>query len=106
MSDTVLIALIVAVTLVVVLYMFRRQLSNFVFRANKQGVEAQLSTRQPDAPDQTPPGPDPSPGVVIRGNVQRGRDHKIQVGRDNVQVRDNLQEGQRQEITAGPDNNP
>ncbi len=100
MNDTVLIVLIISIAVIVVLYMFRRQLSNFAIKATKGGVEAQLSTHQPDAPDQPPPDPPPSPGVVISGNIQRGRDHKIQVRRDNVQVRENLQEGRGQEISA------
>lgn len=100
MSDSVLIVLIVALAVIVVLYMFRRQLGNFAFRANRQGLEAQLSTRQPDAPEEAA-APAPSPGVVISGSVQRGRGHKIQVSRDNVQVRDTLQQGQGHEISAG-----
>jgi hypothetical protein len=43
-------------------------------------------------------------GIVISGNVQRGRDHKIEVGRGgNIQVTDNLQEGAKDEIRVTPD---
>ena len=101
MNETVLIVLIVAIAVIVVLYMFRHRLSDFAFKADGEGIETKLSTHQPDAPDPAAPGPAPSPDVVISGNVQRGRDHKIKVRRDNVQVRENLQEGRGQEISAG-----
>ena len=100
MNETVLITLIVAVTVIVVLYMFRHRLRDFAFKADGEGIETKLTVHPPDAPDSPPLGPPPSPGVVISGNVQRGRDHKIKVRRDNVQVRENLQEGRGQEINA------
>jgi hypothetical protein len=106
MSDNVLIVLIVAAAVVVVLYLFRRQLRDFVFKASRQGLEARLSTHRPEgtsAPDQPATGSAPRPGVTISGNVQTGRDHKIRVGRDDVQVSDNLQQGRGQEISVEPD---
>ncbi len=102
MSDTVLIVLIVAVTIVVVLWIFRKQISRFFIKAGKDGVEADLTTREPVAPPTTPPQTGSS-GVVISGNKQIGKDQKIDVGRSEVAVQDNLQLGERQEIKVQPD---
>lgn len=102
MSDTVLIVLIVAVAVIVVLLIFRKQVSRFFIKAGKEGVEADLTTREPAAPAGTPGG---SPaGVVISGNKQIGKKNKIDVvGRSDVAMQDNLQLGEGQEIKARPD---
>jgi hypothetical protein len=109
MSDSVLIVLIVAAAVVVVLYLFRHQLRDFMLKASKQGLEASLSTHDPNKPEQAQPQtprtvatPD-THKVVVRGNVQTGREHKIQVEHDDAEVRDNLQEGRDQEINVKPD---
>lgn len=47
MSDTVIIALIIAAVIVIALIIFRKQLSEFIFKAGKEGVEAQLKTHEP-----------------------------------------------------------
>ena len=68
MSDMVLITLIVAVAVIILLFMFRRRLSHFGIKANKEGIEAELETRDPSAMpalqlyDHRPltrPGPEP-----------------------------------------------
>ncbi len=104
MSDTVLIALIVAVAVGVVLYIFRGQLSKFVLKIG--GLETELTTHSPQdtsAPSQAVSSAAPRPSVIVRGNIQEGADHVIDVRRDNVEVIENLQEGDRQEISIGPD---
>ncbi len=106
MSDTVLIALIVAVAVGVVLYIFRGQLSKFVLKFGKEGLETELTTHSPQdtsAPSQAVSSAAPRPSVIVRGNIQEGADHVIDVRRDNVEVIENLQEGERQEISVGPD---
>jgi len=101
MSDTVLIVLIVAVAVIVVLLIFRKQVSRFFIKAGKEGVEADLTTREPAAIAETSTGS--SPSVVISGNKQIGKENKIDVGRSDVAVQDNLQLGEGQEIKARPD---
>jgi hypothetical protein len=119
MSDTAIIVLIVAVAVVVVLFIFRRQLRSFVFKADKGGLQTELTTHPPEGarapedvrPPETVPAPAPTapaaapqqPTVSIRGNVQQGADNVIDVRRDGVEVVENLQEGEGQEISVGPD---
>jgi len=104
MSDTVLITLILAVTIVVVLVIFRRQLSRFLFKANRDGVEAEMETHEPAKDEaQTKPNANASAGVTISNNRQVGRGNKIDVGQSDVAVTDNLQLGEGQEINVRPD---
>ena len=97
MSDTVLVVLIIAITVIVVLILFRKQLSRFFIRANKEGVEAELQTHEQEKPAGE------KAGVSISGNKQIGRDNVIDVGRDNVEVEDNLQLGEGQQIKVRPE---
>ncbi len=99
MSDPVLIVLIIAVAVIVVLVLFRKQLSRFFIKAGREGVEADLTTREPAST--TPPAG--RPGTVITGNRQIGRKNKIDVGRTHAAVQDNLQLGEGQELKARPD---
>lgn len=104
MSNSAQIAMIVAVAVVIVLYLFRRQLSKFMLKFTKDGLETELTTHTPDAPKPalaSPPAA--SRPVVIKGNIQEGADHVIDVRRGDVEVIENLQEGDRQEISVGPD---
>lgn len=103
MSDTVLIVLIITVAVVVVLLIFRKQVSRFFIKASKEGVEADLTTREP-APAATPTSSSESrPGVVISGNKQIGQKNTIDVAQSNVAVEDNLQVGEEQQIKVRPD---
>jgi len=113
MSDTTIIVLIVAAAVVVVLFIFRRQLRSFALKVSKKGLETKLTTHQPEdarppegghAPAPAAPAAAPQqPTISIRGNVQEGADHVIDVRRDGVEVVENLQEGEGQEISVGPD---
>ena len=96
MSDTVLIVLIIAI--VVVLYMFRRQLKSFFIKADKSGIKAKLETRESDTT--VGRGAD----VNISGSRQIGKGNVIEVGRSNVNVEDTTQLGQDQKIVAKSDN--
>jgi hypothetical protein len=100
MSETTWIVLIVTAAVIVVLWMFRGTLSRFFLRANRDGVEAELQTRESEG---TPSAPSPAPGVNISGNRQLGKDNEIAVGRDNVNVSDNLQAGEEQSIDVKAD---
>ena len=100
MSDTVLITLIVAATVIILLFMFRRQLSRFGIKANKEGIEAELETRDPSAM------PDRQDGVIISGAKQFGKEQVIDVGRENVTVEDTRQVGTGQKIIVRPDPTP
>jgi hypothetical protein len=97
MNDTVLTVLIVAVAVIVVLFMFRRQLSRFFLRADKKGLEARLETHNPGAIAKR------SDSITIKGNQQVGADNAIAIERSNVNMADNLQLGERQRITVRPD---
>ncbi len=97
MSDSVLITLIIAV--VVVLYIFRRQLKSFFIRADASGLEAELTTHSPEGQPALNQPPS-RPGVEISGNVMKGQRHTIKASRD-ASVRENLMEGRDHEIDAG-----
>lgn len=97
MSDSVQIALIVAVCVLVVLIVFRNQIKNFFFRAGPGGVETKFTTK--DRKGLT----DPKTGVTITGNRQVGKKNQIGVERGGVNVSDNLQKGEEQKINVKSD---
>jgi hypothetical protein len=97
MNDTVLIVAIVAAAVVIVLYVFRRQLSEFVFKATRSGVEAQLKTHAPDAGASTGE-PAPTRSTVVSGNRLVGRRNTIDVEGRDAEVSDNTLAGSDQGI--------
>lgn len=101
MSDTVLIVLIITIAVIVVLWIFRKQVSRFFIKASKEGVEADLTTREPAS--ETKPASEARPGVTISGNKQIGKKNTIDVGQSDVAVEDNLQLGEGQQIKVRPD---
>ena len=103
MSDHVRIALIIAAVVVIALILFRRQLSSFLFKANKNGIEAELKTHAQGARDGASASPatqSKSAGVTIKRNRLFGWRNKIEVERDDADVAENTQLGANQEITA------
>lgn len=100
MSDNVWIVLIVALTVIVVLFLFRRQLSSFFLRAGKDGLETRLETR--DTPGNAP-GDGSDASVNISGTRQIGRKNKIRVSRPDVNISQVDQIGSEQQIDVQPD---
>lgn len=72
MSDTVIIALIIAAVIVIALIIFRKQLSEFIFKAGKEGVEAQLKTHEPGGSGHaaTPKPAGPSQSVTANDQAE------------------------------------
>jgi len=101
MSDPVLIVLIIAVTVIVVLFIFRRQLKDFVLRVNEKELDAQLHTHPPSEMSATPSSR--GTGVVIQGTRMRGRRQGIAVSRPNVEVLDSRMTGTDQHIAVTAD---
>jgi hypothetical protein len=102
MSDAVLIVLIVSVTLVATPIIFRRQLSRFLFKASKTGIEAELETRE--IPERgrkevssTSATSRPT-AVSINGNKLIGVRNAIEADGTDVAITDNLQAGSDQKI--------
>lgn len=79
MSDQVIIVLIIALAVVIVLVVFRKRLSRFVFKT--KGINASLETQR-------------STGVIISKTSQKGKGHEINVERDNVNISDHKQNGE------------
>ncbi len=99
MSDTVKIALIIAVVVVVVLYLFRDRLRSFGLKASGGTVEAELKTSDAAA---SPPG-ESRPGVVVRGTEMTGSDQAVKVRGKQVEVTDTTLRGKGQEFSVGQD---
>lgn len=101
MSETVQIILIVAIALIIVLFIFRRQLSNFRFKGGKDGVDMQLKTHKnsTESAKTTSSGNKPA-SINISGNKLWGRKNKIDVQTNNTSVNDNSVIGDEQEIVA------
>jgi len=97
MSDTGLIVLIIAVAVVVVLYIFRNQLSRFFIKANQEGITAELETREPSAKSTE------KAGVRISRSRQFGKGNILEVQRDDVVIEDPLQVGKVQKISVTSD---
>jgi hypothetical protein len=105
MSDTVIITLIVAVAVLVVLYIFRNQLKDFIFNVNKEnGLHTELHTHDPQPTPQNHQGAasssQPAPRLSVSGNTMRGRDQEIAVRHTDAAVDNNKLIGRNQDITV------
>ncbi len=85
MSDTVLIALIIAMAVVIVLIVFRNRLSNFGLKIGKR-LDTKLETHSQSA------------GVSISKSSQIGTGHEMKVSRDNVDISEVEQVGNGHKI--------
>ncbi|MFP4395335.1 MAG: hypothetical protein ACLFTI_08740 [Anaerolineales bacterium] len=102
MSDPVMITLIIAVALLIVLFIFRRQLKDFIFSISKeQGINTEIHTHDPPSTSTGAPGaPPPTRGVSVSGNVLRGRDNTLDVEHDDATVDDNKLRGKGQTLSV------
>ena len=102
MSENVTIALIVALTVVIVLLIFRKRLRGFKLKAGGEGVEAELEVadKAADSGDASVAQPASTAGVSIRGNKQIGRRNVIDVRRRDVEIADNLQAGSNNRLES------
>jgi preprotein translocase subunit SecF len=109
MSDTVLVVLIMAVAIVVVLIVFRRRVSHFLFRADQQGVAAEMRTRedkataadgQMDKTSRRRPA-----DVTVRGVRQAGAGNEVEVSTtgQTADVEDIAQLGVKQKLKVEAD---
>lgn len=99
MSDNVLIVLIVAIALIIVLFIFRKQLSNFRFRGGKEGVDMEIKTRKETVTNGSSQSRRNSNRTSVSRNKLWGRGNKINVQKDgNVTVDDNQLVGEDQGI--------
>ena len=89
--------LVNAAAVVVVLFLFRKQLHRFSLKASGKGLETKLEARKPTA------SPERQAGITIRGSRQVGEGNIIDVGRSGVNVEDNTQLGTEQKIVIRPD---
>jgi hypothetical protein len=106
MSDPVLIALIIAAAVVIALIIFRRQLGSFLFKATKDGIEAELKTQTHAAVDGTSnstAGRSNPVNVNIKRNRLFGWGNRIDVERDDADIEENTQLGGNQDITVKSD---
>lgn len=109
MSDRVYIALIIAIVFVIALIIFRRRLSSLLFKANTNGIEAELKTHtqaEAGGASNSPASRSKSAGVTIKRNRLFGWRNKIEVERNDVNVEENTQLGGKQEITVQSDRHP
>lgn len=98
MSEKVMIASIVGAVVIIVLLMFRRQLKHFLFKAGKDGLEAQLDTH--DQPTGGGSGAAGASGVHIDDNSQLGSDNLIDVGREDASINRNKLWGKGNKIVV------
>ena len=103
MSENVQIALIIAGTIIVILFIFRRQLKNFIFKLTREGVEGELSTHESAAP-RNPASSAQRPGVSVSRNKMVGQRQRIDVEQDDAEVNDNWMMGRDQAIAVLGDN--
>jgi hypothetical protein len=105
MSDAVQIVLVIAVAILVVLLIFRKQLSNFQFKGGKNGVEMQLKTHKEAKSTTSLQSDGRSGGVSVSRNKLWGRKNKIDIrsGSRNISADDNQMLGEEQDITVKPE---
>ena len=97
MSDSVIIAIVIAAVVLVVLYLFRGSLSRFFLKAGPDGLETELEAHQKN-PNTSLTNAKSDSGESIKGNKMFGSKNKISVGQEDVSVQDNYQIGEKQEI--------
>ena len=110
MTEATWLAFIIAATVLIALFMFRRQLKDFIFKISSGGVDAQLSTHHPES-GHPPPALHPegaaastsSRGVTVSGNKMIGWLQRIFVRHDDAEVGNNVIVGANQSITAVAD---
>jgi hypothetical protein len=100
MTENVWIALIIAVAIVLVVILLRKQLSRLLFKGG--GIEAEVATHTP--PNQANDKSGRQVSVNISGNKLTGKRHGIDVGRNDVNVSDNRLKGEDDKIVVRPDN--
>jgi hypothetical protein len=99
MTETVWIVLICASVLV--LFLFRRRLSNFIMRVSRDGVEAEMKMGRPASrPGTAKPR---SLGLEVSHTRQWGFRNKIQANLPNAVIRDTMQVGADHEVSANDD---
>ena len=103
MSDEVLITLIVAVLLLLVLWIYRKRLSRFDFKAGTDGVDTKLETRPPQHKSSKGGVPEEEPRLRVKRNWLFGWRNRIRAEGKGVSVEDNKLLGGEQDIDAGAD---
>jgi hypothetical protein len=112
-SPITIIILVLGILIIVAVVAFALYKAGFKvdkIKAMLPGV-MEMEASRPQSPASSPAqaadqanAPAPQEGIVISGNVQKGREHKIEVGRQgNIQIKDNLQQGVGDEIRITPD---
>jgi hypothetical protein len=102
MTETTWIVLIIAATVFIVLFIFRRQLRDFIISIRPGEFDARLSTHA-SQPGQDSSTPAAQRGVKISGNKMFGWLQRIFVRHDDAEVSDNMMVGGKQDITAVTD---
>ena len=103
MNDTVWIALIVALAVIVVLWMFRPMLSRFFLKVGKEGVEADLETRERQSQQ---PGGFRRFLTNVSRNWQIGRGNKMTITGSGTNFEGNAQVGKEQELNVTDPDKP
>lgn len=100
MTEKEIIYLIVAVTILLIIFMLRKQLKRFLFKGG--GLEAEVEThdRAGNGPSRTQSSS--QGGIHISGNKLKGKKNKINVGYSRANVEENRLKGEGNEINAGP----
>ncbi len=110
MSENVQIALIIAVTLIVVAVIFRKRLSTLFLKAGAEGVEAKLEAGGSSSGGSAGPSTGDSaagdsaagdrPGVSIRGVQMTGSKQEIAVEGSGAEIEDTRMKGKEQKISV------
>lgn len=101
MTERFWIVLIVAIVVVLVVFMLRRQLKNLVLKG--LGMEAQVETHGPDSTAIAQESTIRKGGVSITDFKQTGSQNVLDIGRGDVSVARTKQKGTGQEINVRSD---
>ncbi len=104
MSENVQIALIIAVTLIIVVVIFRKRLSALFFKADAGGVEAKLEAGGSSGGDPATGGD--RPGVSIRGVKMTGVKQEVAVQGSGAEIEDARMKGREQKISVDTRSEP
>jgi hypothetical protein len=104
MTEKTWLYLIIAGVVLLTLVLFRGSLKRLLFKANAEGLEAELETHERHPNREAQSRPSESSGVSIKRNWQIGKGNSIDVGYAKADVEKNKQLGSEQSIKAKPEN--
>jgi len=105
MTENLWLALIIAAVVITAFIIFRKQLSRFIFRISREGIDAELDTHAPfPTATNAQSATATAPGVRVSGTTMVGKRSRLDVRHTNADISNTTLVGQEHEVVvAAPD---